>query len=145
MYAYFDRQVDIKPTNASVQRVASQLKDPEVKLICHFVLYAMKPLNRFSTAFQTHASRIGTLDSDVHNLLRAYMSNFVDPDILKSEDDITTINYLDRSKQVCDDELGVGTSTRLLLCGELEDEVVGTRIETRFFIYVRDFLWNKCC
>ena len=61
------------------------------------------------------------------------MSNFVDPDILKSEDDITAISYLDRSKQVNDDELGVGTSTRLLLCGELEDKVVGTHIETRFF------------
>lgn len=68
------------------------------------------------------------------------MSNFVDPDILKSEDDITTFNYLDRSKKVCNDELGVGNSTRLLLCGELEDEVVGTRTETHFFNYVRDFL-----
>lgn len=71
LYAYVDRQVDIEPTNARVQRVASQLKDPEVKLICYFVLYVMKPLSRFSTAFQTHASRIGTLDSDVRNLLRA--------------------------------------------------------------------------
>ena len=68
LHAYFDRQVDIEPTNAQVQRVASQLKDPEVKLICHFV-HAIQPLNWFSTAFQTHASHIGTLDSDTHNLI----------------------------------------------------------------------------
>ena len=61
------------------------------------------------------------------------MSNFVDPDILKSDDDITSISYEDRSKQVRDYELGVGTSTKLLLCGELEDEVAGTAIERRFF------------
>ena len=82
---------------------------------------------------------VATLDFDVRNLLRAYMSNFVDPDVLKSEDDITAISYQDRSKQVNDDELGVGTTTRLLLCGELEDEVVGTHIETRFFEHVREF------
>ena len=114
LYAYFDRQVDIEVTNARVQRIASQLKDPAVKLMCHFVLYALKPFNKFSTVFQTHASCIGTLDFDVRNLLRAYMSNFVDPDVLKSEDDITAISYQDRSKQVNDDELGVGTTTRLL-------------------------------
>lgn len=67
------------------------------------------------------------------------MSNFIDPDVLKSTDDITTISYEDRSMQVIDDELGVGTSTRLLLCGELEDEVAGTAIERHFFECVRDF------
>ena len=116
-----------------MHRIASQLKDPEVKLICHFVLYAMKPFNKFSTAFQTHASRIGTLDSDVRNLLRAFLSNFIDPDVIKSVNDITTLSYLDRSKHVENDELGIGTSTRLLLSGELEDELVGTHIESRFF------------
>ena len=105
LYTYFDRQVDIEPTNNRVQRVATQLRDPQVKIICHLVSYAMKPFNKFSTAFQAHASRIGTLDSDVRTLLRAYMSNFIDPDILKSEDDITTISYQDRSKQVTNDEL----------------------------------------
>lgn len=63
------------------------------------------------------------------------MSNFVDPNVLKSEDDITIIDYMDRNNQVVNEELGVGT-TRLLLCG---DEVVGTRTEVRFFEYVRTF------
>ena len=53
-----------------VQRVAKQLADPEVKLFCHFVAYAMKPTNMFNIAFQTHDSRVGTLRSDVCKLLR---------------------------------------------------------------------------
>lgn len=73
LYSYFDRQAGIEASNARVQRIASQLKDPEVKLICHFVMYAMKPFNKFSTAFQTHASRIGTMESDVRHLLGAYI------------------------------------------------------------------------
>ena len=32
-----------------------------------------------------------------------------------------------------DEELGIGTSNRLLLCGELEDEVTGTVIVSHFF------------
>ena len=61
------------------------------------------------------------------------MSNFIDPDVLKSTNDLTSIKYQDRCNQVTDAELGVGTSTRMLLCDELEDEVVGTSIESKFF------------
>ena len=42
---------------------------------------------------------------------------------------LKSVDYQSRSNQVCDDELGIGTSTRLLLCGELEDTVCGTAIE----------------
>ena len=132
LFAYFDRQVDILPTDDRVSRVAKQLGDPEVKLFCHFVSFAMKPFNKFSIAFQTHASRIGTLQSDVRKLLKAFMSNFIDPNVLREADDVTSINYRDINKQLSDDELGIGTSTRLLLCGEFEDEIVGTRVEKRF-------------
>lgn len=38
-----------------------------VKLICHFVSFAMKPV--FSTVFQTHASRMGPIQGDVRVLL----------------------------------------------------------------------------
>ena len=110
-----------------------------VKLICHFVSFAMKPLNRFSTAFQTHASRMGSIQSDVRALLRGYMSNFIKPEILSTTEDITTIQYLHQDNQVGNDELGIGTSTRLLLVGEFEDVVVGTVVERQFFAYVREF------
>ena len=120
--------MDIEPTDDHVQ-VAKQLADPEVKLFCHFVAYAMKPINKDS--IQTHASCVGTLiiRSVVHKLLRVLLTNFIEPKVPQSTDDIS---YQDRSQQVKDDELGIGTSTHMLLCGELEDEVVGTRIETRF-------------
>ena len=32
---YFDQQEGIEPNNARVVRVAQQLRDPEVKLLCH--------------------------------------------------------------------------------------------------------------
>ena len=133
LLTYFDRQVDIETANDRVRRITTQLKDPEVKLLCHFVSYALKHFNQFSAAFQTHAGRIGRLQSDVCTLLRGFMSNFIDSNVLKSTNDITSIKYQNRCNQVTDAELGVGTSTRMLLCGELEDEVVGTSIESKFF------------
>ena len=139
LYCYFDRQSEQEPANYRVQRIARQLTDPEVKLICHFISFAMKPFNTFSTAFQTNASRIGTLQSDVYKLLQTFMSNFIDPKALQECDDITTIDFCDKSNQLSDDELGIGTSTRLLLCGELEDDIVGTRKENPFFERVRTF------
>lgn len=45
---------------------------------------------------------------------------------------------LDTSNQLSDDELGTGTSTRLLWCGDFED-MLGTRLEKRFFKYMRIF------
>ena len=48
---YFDRTAESEPGNERVQRVVKQLQDPEVKLFCHFVVLALKPLNIFSTAF----------------------------------------------------------------------------------------------
>ena len=139
LYAYFDREADIVTSNERVQRISKQLKKPIVRLICHFVSFALKPLNKFSITFQTHASRIGSLQSDVRVLLQGYLSNFIKPEVLINADDITMIDYLDQNNQVGDDELGIGTSTRLLLCGELEDEVTGTVIESRFFSSVRSF------
>ena len=97
------------------------LRNPEVKLLCHFVSYAMKGFNKFSLAFQTHASRIGTLQSDVRNLLKSFLSNFIDPSVIRNSSDITAINYCDLNAQLKDSELAIGTSTRMLLCGELED------------------------
>ena len=92
--------MDIEPSNNRVCRVASQLKDPEVKFFCHFVAYAMKPLNNFnfSVAFQMHASSIGTLQPDVCTLLQIYLRNLIDPNVLRSTNDITSIDYRDQSR-----------------------------------------------
>ena len=37
LHAYFDREVDIQPANERVQRISKHLKNPLVKLLCHFV------------------------------------------------------------------------------------------------------------
>ena len=67
------------------------------------------------------------------------MSNFIKPEVLTNADIITMIDYLDRNNQVVDEEVGISTSTRLLLCGELEYEVIGMVIEDRFFSNIRSF------
>ena len=139
LYAYFDRETSSGTNIERAEKIATQLKDPLVKLLCHFIAFALKPLNKFSTAFQTCASRIGSLQSDVRGLLRSYMCNFIKPDVFNDVDDITTLDYLDPENQATNDELGIGTTTQLLLCGDLEDEVVGTSIERRFYKYVRSF------
>ena len=64
---------------------------------------------------------------------KVILCNFIDPTILRQSSDITTITYEDLSAQLKDSELAIGTSTRMLMCGELEDEVVGTVIETQFY------------
>ena len=56
------------------------------------------------------------------------MSNFIDPKVLQECDDVTTIDFKDADNQLSDDELGIGTSTRLLLCAELEDDIVEKRL-----------------
>ena len=51
LYSYFDRPSDIEPTNDHVQTVSKCLSDPEVKLIGHFVSFAIKPFNYFLQDF----------------------------------------------------------------------------------------------
>ena len=144
LHAYFDKEGESN-RNARLQRIAKHLKNPEVKLLCHFVSYALKGFSRFSLAFQTHASRIGTLQSDVLNVLKSFLSNFIDPSVLRQCSNRTALNYRDLNAQLNDSELTIGTSTRMLLRGELEDEVVGTVIETRFYRTVRTFYEAAVC
>ena len=63
------------------------------------------------------------------------MTNCDYPDVTKATDDDTSISYMymDPENWVCDDELQMGTSARMLLCGKLKDKMVGTKIETRIF------------
>ena len=85
---YFDKVSNDASASASERAkiIDKKLKDQLVKLLCHFVLYALMPLKVFSTAFQTHVSLIGSLHHDVYQLLRKFMSNFIDPEVIKSAD-----------------------------------------------------------
>lgn len=66
--AYFDRLAE-EGNDDRVQRVSSNLSSLQTKLICKFVLFALQDLNKFTTIFQTHASRIGTMQKDMLALL----------------------------------------------------------------------------
>lgn len=59
------------------------------------------------------------------------------PEELVAADDLTSVKYDYPSKQLPDDELGIGTPARLLLMDN--DEVGGTQVERNFFSVVRHF------
>ena len=123
LYTYFDREIG-KSDKQRVKRVAKALSNVETKLYCQFVSFALKPLNCVNVAFQTSASKIGTLQQDIRNLLRSFLSNFIRPELLAatSNEDIHTFSYESPSNQLSNDELGIGTAARLLLI-ENSDEL----------------------
>ena len=98
LFRYFDKAAESEKDDHA-RRVAKQFKDPKVKLFCHFAVYALKPLNIFNIAFQTHVSRIGTLQAEVRKILQSFLANFVDPDVIKSADDITSVDFTNKSLQ----------------------------------------------
>ena len=138
LHAYFDLEKECDRRNERVQRVAFSLSSIETKLFVHFVKFALRPLTRFNVIFQTTTSKISTMQRDILDFLRSYLSNLVKDSVLRSTDDLTTIAYDDIRNQLSNEELGVGTST-LLLLAEFQDEVEGTPIETRFFSSIRLF------
>ena len=75
LFAYFYREAERSSDKLRSRRVLLNLGKVDTKLYCHFVAFALKPLNTFNTAFQTSASKIGTLQEDVRSLLRAFLSN----------------------------------------------------------------------
>eukprot|EP00117_Sycon_ciliatum_P018085 scpid100626/ scgid16838/ Zinc finger BED domain-containing protein 5; Transposon-derived Buster1 transposase-like protein len=83
LYAFFDQQRDIEPRNNRLKRVLKLMDSPLSKLVCQFVLFALEPLNKFTTLFQTNASRVGTMQADFLSLLRSYLANFVDACIIQ--------------------------------------------------------------
>ena len=129
---------------ARVKRVALSLRKVETKLYCHFVAFALRPLNSFNTTFQTSASKIGTLQEDVRNLLRGFLSNFIQPELLAAtpNDGIHSIDFENIANQLSNDELGIGSAARLLLIGN-SDELEGTQEEQNFFQFVRKY--NSTC
>ena len=140
LHAYFDRECEGR-SNERARRVAVLLASVETKLIVHFVAFALRPLNSFNTAFQTKATKIGMMQQSVVDLLRIFLANFIKPEVLLAARDITTVEYADVSNQVGDDELGIGTATRLLLM-ENEDDLAGTQLLKNFFSAVRRFYKN---
>ena len=144
LFAYFDREADRSTDKARVRRVLSYLGKVEVKLYCLFVLFALKPLNAFNIAFQSSLSKIGTLQEDARNLLRGFLSNFIQPHLLAAtpNEEIHSIDYGGVANQLSKDELGISSAARLLLI-EKSDELEGTQKEGIFFQSVREF-YTEC-
>ena len=119
LQAYFDGE---RATNERARRVADALMDLDTKLWCYFVAFALKPLNAFNTALQTSASKIGTLQHDIIQLLRSYFANFIRPECLANvlEDEIPRFDIERPDVEVSDTELAIGTATRLLLIEEAD-------------------------
>ena len=67
----------------------------------------MKPLNKFTTAFQTYASHMGSTQADVCILFKEYMRNFIKPEILSKADDITVLHYFNQDNQGANKELEI--------------------------------------
>ena len=86
------------------------------------MLFALQPINKFTIVFQTHASRIGSIQGDTLTLPRGYLANFIKPEIITAANDITTMKYRDRHNQLSTDALAIGTDT-LLFLSEFKDEI----------------------
>ena len=135
LLAYFDRD---RGTNERARRVADALMDLETKLWCYFVAFALKPLNAFNISLQTSASKIGTVQHDISQLLRSYLANFIRPECLVNVpiEEIALLDIEQPCLEVPDTELAIGSATRLLLIEE-QDSIEGTHREVVFFSGVR--------
>ena len=89
--------------------MASSLSSSETKLLVHFVELALCPLTRFefNVVFQTTKSKKSTMQRDILDLLRSYISNFIKGSVLCSNDDLTTIAYDVIENQLSKEELRV--------------------------------------
>ena len=132
----FDRESETG--NERVQRIAEHLGKVETKLYVHFVSFALGPLTEFNVAFQSSGTKIGTMQAEVHELLRGFLANFVKPEVLAAASDLTSIAFQVRGNQVDDSELGIGNRARLLLVAR-EDELEGTQQQRNFHQSVRSF------
>ena len=52
LYAYFDREASSGTNIERAEKIAKQPKDPLIKLLCHFIAFALKPLNKFPQHFK---------------------------------------------------------------------------------------------
>ena len=80
------------------------------------------------------------MQADMMSLLRTYLANFVEPGCLAdiNTDKIEVFDNRDESQHASNDELAIGTSTRLLL-EEYSDDIEDTNTERKLFTAVCSF------
>ena len=131
LFAYFDREMLI---TIVYNKLPNSYAIPWLSLS---VTSFRMPLNKFY--FQCLPDWFTTIGrSQIASVVFKNLI-FIKPEVLTEADDITEIEYRECTNQVDNDELRIGTSTRLLLCGGLEDDVIGTVTESHIFLCVRTF------
>ena len=88
-------------------------------------------------AFQTTSTEIGTMQEDIHKLLRSFLVNFIKHEPLHDAADILAICFNNRQLQLLDDELSIGTATQLMLIDAKENGSL--QVEPKFFADVHLF------
>ena len=80
------------------------LESLEAKLYVTFVSFSLKPLiafnTAFNTAFQTTTSKTSTMPADVLQLLRSYLANFVNIEVIRDSEDLLLIDFENKDVQV---------------------------------------------
>ena len=92
-----------------------------MKLFFKFLSYGLARLNTFNLIFQREGCAIYHLLRETKALLCTYLSRFVDSDILRSAGDLLTIDFEDRTLQVADNALDIGTAARRYI-SNIEEE-----------------------
>ncbi len=122
------------PTS-KITSITQRLQNPQTKAILLFMSHVLPPMDKFNRVFQKSTENTTCLlYTETSRLLRLYAANLLEPNvILAAGDNLNTIN-LDRTGQLTNENLGIGTATWLYL-SELEQ----TQDIKPFFEVVRKF------
>ena len=103
------------------KRCKDSYNSQSIKLYFKFLTYALARLNTFNVLFQGEGCATYHLLSETKVLLKTYLSRFVDSEVLSSASDLLEIDFEDRTLQVDDATLDVGTSARRYI-SSIEEE-----------------------
>ena len=77
-----------------------------VKLMFYFLQHTLQ--TKFSTVFQSESCRILELEEETCDLLRAYLMNFIKPDLVGMATGVTKVDYKSPSNHKCFEEISIG-------------------------------------
>ena len=87
--------------------------DNTAKLMFYFLQYALSRLNKFNTVFQSESCRILELEKETCDLLRAYLMNFIKPDLVSMTTGVTKVGYKSPSNHKCLEEISIDNNHKI--------------------------------
>ena len=117
-------------------RGADYLSSDEMWLYYAFLEFVLPILNDFNTTFQAGEAMIGHLHTEMIRLLRKLMGLFVTPRVIKSQSDISAVDYKTRDNQHDDEVLAIGWTAREFL---RENPDLSPTVISKFYKQVRIF------